>query len=297
MADLTDDQWEEIARRWRRAAGMDDALRLDAAEFVRWLKREGYIKDYVCVPDEKLPTSEGKYDPDKRTIFYRQSIWNAGERSDPHAMWTLIHEACHFILGHKEVRFRANAFSKNRLSRRTTEDEIAVMRGGNWRSGRHLTGSVVYWTVADNPESAWDASELFLSRELWANDFYHVNPERDLTKQFGFPFVPTGAVEEVFIDTFINFVQVARSHLGMTPPVRIIAGLAGMHGFRLAVDAKYFGFSDFAGRILRDNLVLESMLNEWSTEPFDFLLPFFKKMYDAAGLVRPAIRTVGRRQR
>src|SRR5262249_43067842 len=71
------------------------------------------------------------------------------------------------------------------------------MRVGNWRSGRHQTGSVVYSTTADNPESAWDASQLFLTRELWANDFYHVYPERDQAKQHGFPFIPTGAVEEV----------------------------------------------------------------------------------------------------
>lgn len=128
MVHFTDDEWEEIARRWRQAAEMDDAIRLDAPEFVRWLKREGYIKDYVCVPDEQLPTSEGKYDPDNGIIFYRQSIWNAGEKGDAHARWTLIHEASHFILGHKEVRFRANALVKNRLSRRTGQDEVAVNR-------------------------------------------------------------------------------------------------------------------------------------------------------------------------
>jgi hypothetical protein len=171
------------------------------------------------------------------------------------------------------------------------------MRSGSWRSGRHRTGSVNYWTAVDNPESAWDASELFLSRELWANDFYHIDPERDRAKHAGFPFIPTGAVEEVFIDTFINFVQVASEHLAIATPVRVIAGLAGVHGFRLAVDPNYFGFNNFAGRILRESVILESVLNQWSLEPFDFLLPFFKNMYDAAGETRPPIRTSGRRQR
>jgi Zn-dependent peptidase ImmA (M78 family) len=128
MVDFTDDEWEEIARRWRQAASMADAVLMDAPAFVRWLKRQGYIKDYVCVPDEQLPTSEGKYDPDKGIIFYRLSIWNAGEKGDPHARWTLIHEASHVILRHKEVRFRANASINNRLSRRTGQDEIAVNR-------------------------------------------------------------------------------------------------------------------------------------------------------------------------
>jgi hypothetical protein len=171
------------------------------------------------------------------------------------------------------------------------------MRSGDWHSGRHQTGAVVYSRAADNPESAWDASQLFLTRELWANDFYHVYPERDRSKELGFPYIPTGAIEEVFIDTLINFTQLAHRHLAIPTPVRVIAGLAGVQGFRLAVEPHYFGFDNFAGRILKDNVVLESVLNDWSADPFDFLLPFFKKMYDAAGVERPDVRTAGRRQR
>jgi hypothetical protein len=128
MADCTDEEWEEIARRWRQAADKDDAICLDAPEFVRWLKRAGYVKDYICVPHQELPACEGKYDPDNEILFYRQSIWDAAEKCDPHAKWTLIHEACHAILGHKDVRFRADALSKDRLSRRTALDEVAANR-------------------------------------------------------------------------------------------------------------------------------------------------------------------------
>src|SRR5262245_35474542 len=123
MSDYTDEEYEEVARRWRQAAGMADAIRLDAPEFVRWLKRAGYVKDYVCVSDQQLPTDKGKYDPDKRILFYRQSIWEAAEKGDPHARWTLIHEGCHAMLGHTEVRFRG---ATNRHSRRTRKDEIAT---------------------------------------------------------------------------------------------------------------------------------------------------------------------------
>jgi hypothetical protein len=174
---------------------------------------------------------------------------------------------------------------------------MGAMRGGSWHSGRHQTGAIVYWTISDSPESAWDASQLFLSRELWSNDFYHVHRERERAKEIGFPYIPTGAVAEVFIDTLINFVQLARDHLAVIPPVRIIGGLAGVQGFRLAVDPNYFGFNNYAGRILKDNVVLESTLNNWSADPFDFLLPLFHKIYDAAGIQRPTVRTVGKRQR
>ena len=78
MVGHTDEEWEEIARRWRQAADMADAVRLDAPEFVRWLKRASYIKDYVCLPDQRLPTGKGKYDPDQEILFYRRGTWDAG---------------------------------------------------------------------------------------------------------------------------------------------------------------------------------------------------------------------------
>jgi hypothetical protein len=68
-------------------------------------------------------------------------------------------------------------------------------------------------------------------------------------------------------------------------------------GLRLAVDPQYFAYSNFEGMILRDNLIWEEALTGWSTDPFDFLLPFFKKVYDIAGITRPDTRTSGRRQR
>ena len=106
-----------------------------------------------------------------------------------------------------------------------------------------------------------------------------------------------GAVEEVFVDTLINFVHVARDHLAVPPSVRVVAGLVGVSGFRLAVNSNYFGYNDFAGRILKNSVIYESQLNGWSADPFDCLLPFFSKIYDAAGETRPTVRTAGRRQR
>ena len=128
MTDYSDEEWEEIGRKWRRAASGDDAVRLDAPKFVRWLKHAGYIKDYVCLPDHELQAAEGKHDPDQRLVFYRQSIWNDAERGDPHATWTLIHESSHVLRNHKETRYRSDAWSRNRFSRRADHDEFEANR-------------------------------------------------------------------------------------------------------------------------------------------------------------------------
>lgn len=174
---------------------------------------------------------------------------------------------------------------------------IGGMRSGGGIVGRHPTGAVSYWTAQDEPELAWAASEIFLSRELWANDYYLIHAaDRALAKEHGFPYIPMGAFEEVFIDAFINFVGVAINHLKLTVPLRVVAGAANVQGVRLAVDPQYFAYSNFEGMILRDNIIWEETLTDWPSDPFDFLLPFFKKIYDIACITRPDVRTTGRRQ-
>ncbi len=129
MANYTDEKWEEIARAWREAAGQNDAARLDAPKFVRWLKHAGYIADYVCVPDRDLFFAEGKFDPDDQgLVFYPQPVWNAAERREPHAVWTLIHEASHAILRHQGVRYRTAMLPKDSLSRNASRDEFEAHR-------------------------------------------------------------------------------------------------------------------------------------------------------------------------
>jgi hypothetical protein len=126
MSGYTDEQWEAVASAWRKAANRDDSVRLNAPEFVRWLKREGYIKDYVCVPDHDLPAAKGKIVGG--VVFYRQSTWKAAEQSDPHSIWTLVHEGCHGILKHEGVRYRANAQHRNLLSSANGQEEFEAHR-------------------------------------------------------------------------------------------------------------------------------------------------------------------------
>ncbi len=170
---------------------------------------------------------------------------------------------------------------------------MSGMRGASWSSGRHRTGAVAFWTSAGNRTEAVDASELFLNREIWANSPYYLQ-----ITQAGAPhFIPTGAVEEVFIDTLLSFVQVAREALELSLPVAIKAGLAGVKDYRLAVDLNYFSHERYAGHILRDDVLFEQRLTDWSTDPFNFLHPLFVEIYDAAGIERPDVRAVGRSQR
>jgi len=128
MANYSDEEWESIAAQWRKAAGMNDVARLDAPSFIRWLKHNSYIKDYVCVPIADLPTSEGKYEPDEGKIYFRQSTWQGAQKGNPHDIWTLMHEASHVILKHGETRLRAANINEKTRSRRAAQDEIDANR-------------------------------------------------------------------------------------------------------------------------------------------------------------------------
>jgi IrrE N-terminal-like domain len=128
VADYSEEEWEGIAIRWREAAGLNVDGRFDAPSFIRWLKRNGCIKDYVCVPAADLPTCEGKFEPEEGRIYYRQTTWRGAEQGNPHDIWTLVHEASHAILKHAETRLRAPNSNKAVRSRRGAKDEVDANR-------------------------------------------------------------------------------------------------------------------------------------------------------------------------
>jgi hypothetical protein len=160
-------------------------------------------------------------------------------------------------------------------------------RTGAWRMGRHESGTIAYVPNPANPRLALDAAQLFMSGELWANDFYFLDPTRERMKEQGFAFVPTGAIEEISVDTLRNFVAIAQNQLNFELPVEIKVGMVGVQNYRLAVDERYFAFSQFEGRILRTAITYDTQLNSWTASPLDALKPFFERIYDAAGIRRP----------
>lgn len=170
-------------------------------------------------------------------------------------------------------------------------------RGGGGTTCRHHSGAVSYWSDKESPKTALEASELFLTGELWGNSHYLLAPQPDREKEVGFSYIPTGAFEECLIDTLINFSSIAREHLKFVPPVKLEMGIAGVGDYRLAVDPNYFNFSKFEGRILVNDIRYETILENWVADIFDLLEPFFASIYDRAGIRRPSVRAVGRRQR
>lgn len=163
--------------------------------------------------------------------------------------------------------------------------------------GRNESGAVSFAGAPAEPDIADSAVELFLSREIWGVDFHFLR--RDLpgrARGVNMPYIPTGAVEEVLLDSFIDFVETARGPLQLALPLRVEAGLHGIRDYTLAIRKDRFA-EPFAGHVFKDHIVYKASLERWEEDPYTFLRPLFDAIYDAAGLERPDERVAGKRQR
>lgn len=107
MSYHSDEDFERLAMILREALDLDDQITLDVVEFLRRLKRKGYIADYVRVPDSAMLDAEAKFKPDDRKIYIRESIYVAAENWAARARFTIVHECAHAALEHQFERKRS----------------------------------------------------------------------------------------------------------------------------------------------------------------------------------------------
>jgi Zn-dependent peptidase ImmA (M78 family) len=123
----SDEDFEELAKVVRADLDIDDQVQLDAIELLKRLKRQGYIADYVRVPDEAMLDAEAKYNGAERKIFIRESVYQGAEDWKDHYRFTITHECAHALLNHQHERKRSfsrqAAFEKKIPSIRSDESE------------------------------------------------------------------------------------------------------------------------------------------------------------------------------
>jgi Zn-dependent peptidase ImmA (M78 family) len=129
MSHFEDEDFERAAQILRVTCGLDDQLHLDVIEVLRKLKHFGKILDYVRVPDQHLPDADAKFDPDKRIIYLRESVYLAAEQGDTRHRWTVAHEVGHVALNHNRLRNRSAApRSIERIASAIRRDETQAHR-------------------------------------------------------------------------------------------------------------------------------------------------------------------------
>jgi hypothetical protein len=134
-------------------------------------------------------------------------------------------------------------------------------------------------------DPALEAAQVFTDGRILGVDRFMLNAERQ--KEFSgaaVPYIPSQAFEEDFENGLQNFMSFMSKVLNIPPPYKFRAGLAGVKGYAVAVPKRYD--SPFQGNMLHDKVEYGALVGgEENIQTA--LLPFFKKVWSDAGLVRP----------
>ena len=116
MSQLEDEDIENAARRLRTQLGIDGQLRPDMITVIIKLKDRGLIKNYMRVPDHKMPDDEAYFDSVEGLLYLRESTFCAAnamfsysDQERRRARFTIAHEVGHVALGHQGRRFRGDS--------------------------------------------------------------------------------------------------------------------------------------------------------------------------------------------
>ena len=156
-------------------------------------------------------------------------------------------------------------------------------RGAGWSYERNKHGAFSYFTHVDDPESVVGVSQLFMTGEIWGIDTYNLNiPDEETNTRF----IPTTVVKSDLIDTLINYLGVARDHVGLTPPLRMAVGMVGIAHYRLAVPRQRY-IDPYVGDIYETTIDYETQIESYDIDAGECLETLFDQMYDVAGVPKP----------
>jgi hypothetical protein len=157
---------------------------------------------------------------------------------------------------------------------------MGVVRG--WSTTRNVFGAIAYEAPVDR--QLYHFTQLFLSREIWGIDAFCVNAGvcRAYTNGTSNGFIPTTAVEEVFVLTLQNYLNFAKAHLKLSLPVRVEAGLVGIKGYQLGLS------HGLRGKALQDTAHWNSEVVSYDTPAHEILVPFFRQVWGKCGVERLA---------
>jgi hypothetical protein len=132
-------------------------------------------------------------------------------------------------------------------------------------------------------------AQLFLSREIWGIDAKMLNadhlnePRLFLGQEPVGAYIASGYLEDVFVKALGNYLGFAQKHLQLPPPLQVKAGLSGIKGYPIAVDAIYM-----RGNSLRDSVEWQGEIASYEKAAWEILGPFFDRIWANCGIQRTA---------
>jgi hypothetical protein len=155
--------------------------------------------------------------------------------------------------------------------------------------GRNRFGA---YTFVENKGEILMLTELHKSGELWGIDAYCI--DKKIHMEFAgvtFGYIPCSAFEKVFIRTLANYLTFAERTLKIAPPLRLIAGLTRVQGFRMSVPSSHFS-TGFDGDFVDNHVEYTGSIDDYGHKPTEILRPFFQHVWRECGLERPDMEIV-----
>ncbi|MDE0303430.1 MAG: nucleotide-binding protein [Albidovulum sp.] len=161
---------------------------------------------------------------------------------------------------------------------------LSWKRSKGWSKARVAEGAAVVVLPNDDESRELTASILLRDGSMYGIDCDLVGLHE--WSKFSEPFVPSKALEEILMEGFGNFLEVAESTLKLALPLEVGVALEGVREHYLAVDPAKF-FNDLHGPLVKDRIEDRFQIYSYTVDPVEVLTPFFKEVYDEAGLERP----------
>jgi hypothetical protein len=159
---------------------------------------------------------------------------------------------------------------------------------------RNRQGAVV---CGYEDDKAVRLTQLFLSNQIWGIDLDIINKAKQMAfnlkhgiANVAYGYFPSKAIEEIFNSTLENYLKFATNQLGLSTPLKYIAGAAGVKDYRMTVGVS--GLIDFGGRVIKENIVYEGLITDYKQKTTEILRPLFNHIWQECNLDRPDVEVL-----
>ena len=127
-------------------------------------------------------------------------------------------------------------------------------------------------------------SQIILTREIWGIETHlltHAASRPWINRDY--PVIPVTLLRQVFEDGLTRYLKVAGEHLGLTPPLAAVAGVANLENHRLTLSQ-----TQISSQIYESSISREIVIEDPDPPAAEILHPFYAALYDAVGVRLPS---------
>lgn len=178
----------------------------------------------------------------------------------------------------------------------TNSDAISIVRdsglrpmcssgSGGWSHGRNRYGAFCFYTIEASRSEVIGMTQLFKSGELWGIDTYYLNIRERGKSSSQDRYIPTSAVEDDLVCTLESYLETARDHTRLVPPLELRVGATQVIDHRLAVDPTLYSNARM-GKFFEHSFESACLIESYDQPAKEILKGFLELMFDQAGVTR-----------